>query len=116
MYLPQEKANNTKTYKKKNFIISITILDKETCSGPRCGFTEKMYTSFKELQQGNNIIKYSTKFFQHSYRGYFWLKRAFSYEILLWRMENFRFCVYVELYIGFQRSKDPRGCLKYRYF
>jgi hypothetical protein len=49
--LPHENANNTRTYKKKNFIMSITMRDSDTCSGPKCGFTENMYTSFKELQQ-----------------------------------------------------------------
>lgn len=47
--LPQENANNTKTYKKKNFMISITIRDSDTCRGPRWGFTEKIYTNFNEL-------------------------------------------------------------------
>lgn len=37
----------------KNFMISTTILDNDTCSGPKCGFTENMYTSFKELE---NVI------------------------------------------------------------
>lgn len=36
-------------YKKKNFMMSITIRPNEICKGPKYGFTEKMYTSFKEL-------------------------------------------------------------------
>lgn len=42
LYLPHENAKSTNTYKKKNFMISITILDNETCNGPKCGFTEKI--------------------------------------------------------------------------
>lgn len=48
-FRPLLNANNTKTYKKKNLIISITIRDSDTCSGPKCGFTENIWTSFNEL-------------------------------------------------------------------
>lgn len=39
---PELNANSTSTYRKKNFMISITIRDNDTWSGPRCGFTENM--------------------------------------------------------------------------
>lgn len=32
-------------------MMSMTILDRETCSGPRCGFTENIYTNFSELER-----------------------------------------------------------------
>lgn len=49
--LPHEKAKSTSMYRKKNFMMSMTIRDKETCSGPRWGLTEKMYTNLSELQK-----------------------------------------------------------------
>lgn len=41
-FKPLLKANRTSTYKKKNFMMSVTMRDNDTCKGPRCGFTEKM--------------------------------------------------------------------------
>lgn len=35
---------------KKNLIISITILRKDICNGPKCGFIEKRCINFKALK------------------------------------------------------------------
>jgi len=40
--LPQEKANKTRTKSEMNFIMSMTILLRETCSGPKYGLTENI--------------------------------------------------------------------------
>lgn len=60
---PQENAKSTRMYKKKNFMISITIRPKDIWRGPKYGFTEKMYTNFKELVKWNNTNENTIKLY-----------------------------------------------------
>jgi hypothetical protein len=50
VHSPHEKAKTTSTKSKKNLAMSIAIRLKDTCSGPRYGLAEKMYTIRRQLQ------------------------------------------------------------------